>query len=269
MSLSVIPRPAAFVLAATQHGTMIVNRFDTFDDPNDLANPVFGIGHDLLNRGSCAPTEINLGMDLLTLLREQRGDNVTVIDCGANIGTFALPWAIHMTGWGSVLAFEPQHMLYYALCGNAVLNNCRNLRCEHIAVGNEVGLIQVPALDYFRPSTFGSLELRRKNYNQPIGQPVDYDNTYGVSLVSLNSLQFPRVDLIKIDVEGMETEVLEGAQETIAQHRPMLIIEWTKCGIVDLEPRLADMGYEFLNFGPMTVIAFHRDDPAGKFIQTK
>jgi FkbM family methyltransferase len=269
MTLSVTPRPAAFVLAATQHGTMIVNRFDTFDDPNDPGNPRFGVGHDLLNRGSCAPTEINLSMDILSLLRQERGDGVVGIDCGANIGTFAISWAIHMTEWGTVLAFEPQRLLYYALCGNTVLNNCRNLRVETAAVGSEVGILSVPVLDYYSPASFGSLELRQSATNQPIGQPVDYDNTYGVSLISIDALQLDRVDLIKIDVEGMEMEVLEGAQQTIANQHPLMIIEWNKCGIDKLSPKLTNMGYKYLNFGPMTIIAFHRDDPVRGFIQVK
>ena len=269
MPLSVIPRPNAFVLTASHHGTMIVPRFDTFDDPDDPHNPAFGIGHDLLNRGACAPSEINLGMELLSLLRQERGDDVAVLDCGANIGTFAISWATHMTGWGTVMAFEPQRLLYYALCGNAVLNNCLNLRAEQSAVGSEVGIIAVPVLDYIQPSSFGSLELRPSNKNQPIGQPVDYENAYGVSLISIDALQLDRVDLIKIDVEGMEAEVLDGAQETIAKHHPLMIIEWVKCRIEELAPRLAAMGYDFLNFGPMTILAFHRDDPARKFIQVK
>lgn len=269
MTLSLTPRPAAFVLTGSQHGTMIVNRFDSFDDPDDPNNPEFGVGYDLLNRGSCAPSEINLGLDLLTLLRQERGDGVSVIDCGANIGSFSIPWASHMTGWGSVLAFEPQRLLYYALCGNAVLNNCGNLRAEQSAVGGEVGLIQVPMLDYSIPSSFGSLELRQAGRNQPIGQPVDYENTYGVSLVSIDALHLDRVDLIKIDVEGMEMEVLDGAAATIASRRPLMIIEWMKCGIDKLAPRLAAIDYQFLNFGPMTILAFHRDDTAARFIHVK
>ena len=269
MTLSVTPRPAAFVLTSTQHGTMIVNRFDTFDDPNEPSIPAFGIGHDLLNRGSCAPTEINLGIDLLTVLRDQRGDGVTVIDCGANIGTFAVSWATHMTGWGSVMAFEPQRMLYYALCGNIVLNNCSNLRAEQSAVGSEIGILQIPALDYFQPTSFGSLEMRQSDHNQPIGQPVDYEDGYGVSLISLDALHLDRLDLIKIDVEGMELEVLEGAKETIASQRPLMIIEWYKCDIAKLSPMLTAMDYEYLSFGPMTILAYHRDDPVRMFIQVK
>lgn len=269
MPLTSVARPAAFVLTATQHGTMIVNRFDYHDDLDDSLNPVFGVGHDLLNEGMSSTDEINYATALLTVLREQRGDGVAAIDCGANIGTFAIPWAVHMTGWGSVMAFEPQRMLYYTLCGNTVLNNCANIQAEHAAVGSEVGMIHVPVLDYFTPSSFGSLELRCSYRNQPIGQKVDYRKSYKVRLVSLDSLQLPRLDLLKIDVEGMETDVLDGAMETITRHRPVLVIEWVKCKLDGLVPRLTALDYVFLNFAPMSIIALHKDDPVLKFIQVE
>lgn len=267
MTLTSVSRPAAFVTAATQHGTMIINRFDVHDEPEDTLNPAFGIGHDLLTKGVSSTDEINYGTALLSVLREQRGDGVIAVDCGANIGTFAISWAVHMTGWGSVLAFEPQRMLYYALCGNTVLNNCANLQAEHAAVGSEVGMIHVPMLDYFTPSSFGSLELRCSYRNQPIGQKVDYRKSYKVMLMSLDSLQLPRLDLLKIDVEGMEIEVLDGAKEMIQRHRPVMLIEWVKCKLDGLVPRLAALDYVFLNFAPMAIIALHKDDPILPHIQ--
>ncbi len=46
-----------------------------------------------------------------------------------------------------------------------------------------------------------------------------------VPVVALDEMRFPRLDLLKADVEGMEEQVLAGAAETIAHHRPILYVE--------------------------------------------
>ena len=45
------------------------------------------------------------------------GDGVVAVDGGANIGVHTIEWATAMTGWGSVIAIEPQERIYYALAG--------------------------------------------------------------------------------------------------------------------------------------------------------
>jgi hypothetical protein len=83
-------RKIAFVLASSDHGTMIVNRFDyrMVDE-----NRGFGVGFQLLEGSSFDPQEVNLALDLLTLRRKHFGDGVMAIDCGANIGVHAIEWA--------------------------------------------------------------------------------------------------------------------------------------------------------------------------------
>ena len=122
-------RKLAFVLAATDHGPMILNRFDyhALD-----ANRFYGVGIELLQGGAFSPAEINLSLGLLDLRRRYFGDGVVAIDCGANIGVHAVEWAKHTTGWGSVTAFEAQERVLYALAGNIALNNCFNARAVQL-----------------------------------------------------------------------------------------------------------------------------------------
>jgi FkbM family methyltransferase len=224
-------RPISFVLASTDHGPMIVNRLDI---AQDAAGTIFGVGGQLFARGCFDPDEVTTGLEILADRRETQGDGVVALDIGANIGVFTLEWARAMTGWGEVVAFEPQDRLFYALAGNVALHNAYNVRPIHAAVGAESGSMMIPRPNYLRAGSYGSLELRyRGEKTEFIGQAVSYDEAdlVPVILVELDGYELPRVDLIKIDVEGMELDVLAGAAKTLARCRPSLIIEWIKVGL--------------------------------------
>src|SRR5271156_66969 len=187
-----VARKLAFVLASSNHGTMIVNRFDyrMID-----AQRGFGVGYQILENACFDPTEVKLAVDLLGLRRKHHGDGVVAIDCGANIGVHTIEWAAAMTGWGSVLSIEAQERIYYALAGNIAINNCFNAIAVHGAVSSESGTLKIPSPNYFIPSSFGSLELRQHKGNEFIGQPIDYENTVSVRKLALDEFNLPRADL--------------------------------------------------------------------------
>ena len=164
----------------------------------------FGVGFQILERAAFDPQEVEMAVRLLEFRRKNYGDGVLGIDCGANIGVHTVEWAIAMTGWGSVIAIEAQERLYYALAGNIAINNCFNAIAMNAAVSSEPGIMNIPVPDYFKPSSFGSLELKPRADTEFIGQPIDYGNTVPVQKISIDALGLPRVDFIKLDVEGME-----------------------------------------------------------------
>ena len=98
-------RPVPFVLAASNHGTMIVSRHDYH---MTAPNVGYGVGFQILQNSSFDPVEIDLAVLLLRLRQYHNGDGVVGLDCGANIGVHTVEWARAMTGWGEVLAFEAQ-----------------------------------------------------------------------------------------------------------------------------------------------------------------
>ena len=235
-------RPLPFVLASTDHGAMIVNRLDLHRD--ERGEP-FGVGAQLLSTGCFDPEEIALGIEILRDRRETHGDGVVAVDCGANVGTHALAWAREMTGWGEVVAFEPQERIYYALAGNLALANLFNARACWAAVGATSGKLMMPRPDYLRPGSYGSLELRHAEDAEFIGQVISYELTdlEPVMLVALDDLQLPRLDLLKIDVERMEVDVLTGARATIERCRPAILVEWIKTGLAPIAEFLTPLGY--------------------------
>jgi FkbM family methyltransferase len=251
-----VGRRLAFVLASSNHGTMIVNRFDyrMIDAQNG-----YGVGFQILETASFDPTEVKLAVDLLALRRKHHGDGVVALDCGANIGVHTVEWAMAMTGWGSVVSIEAQERVYYALAGNIAINNCFNAIAVHGAVSSESGVLKIPNPNYFVPSSFGSLELRQRSGNEFIGQPIDYENTVNVRKLTLDEFNLPRVDFIKIDVEGMELEALEGAKRSITQSHPIMLIEKIKTDAEKLRAWLKAHGYEIIDAG-INMLAIHQSD---------
>ncbi len=99
------------------------------------------------------------------------------------------------------------------LCANLALNGIVNMRTLLAGAGRERGLAQVPVLDYTAANNFGGVSLGVGEASEP------------VDIIPVDALGLARCELIKIDVEGMEGEVLAGAASTIARHRPVLYVE--------------------------------------------
>ena len=258
-------RKLAFVLAASNHGTMIVNRLDyrAVD-----GRPAYGVGYDLLESAQYESGEVKLTLDLLALRRKYYGDGVVAVDCGANIGVHTIEWANAMTGWGSVLAIEAQERIFYALAGNLAINNCFNASAIHGAVSSVSGHLTIPQPNYLVPSSFGSLELRRRGGNEFIGQPLDYESsTTVVRALALDELNLQRLDLVKIDIEGMELEALEGAKETIKRTRPPMLIETIKSDAKVLRQWLTAHGYQLVDAG-INLLAVHPSDKVIAHLKT-
>ena len=255
-----VMRPAAFVLLSTNHGTLIVNRNDYRMVDEDKG---YGVGYQLMNTSSFDQQEVDFALSLLELRKLHHGAGVVAIDCGANIGVHTVEWGRLMARWGSVYSFEAQEKIFYALAGNVAINNCFNVTARHCAVGARTGSMDIPEPDYLVPSTFGSLELRQGPNNEFIGQTIDYQKTRPVPLVSIDSLAHQRVDLIKIDVEGMEEDVLAGATATIRASRPILIVEAAKSDRAALESFMQSHGYKVFPMG-LNVLAVHEKDPVSR-----
>src|SRR5262245_43278583 len=140
-----------------------------------------------------------------------------VVEVGANIGSHTVGLANAVGAQGKVYAFEPQRACYALLQAQIALNRLSNVVIAYNeGVGRERGRLWVPPANYDKLGNFGGISLA----DQPreAAQPVD--------VVTLDErLGDSKCSLIKIDVEGMETDVICGGLNMIQQHRPYLYVE--------------------------------------------
>ncbi|MEQ8789094.1 MAG: FkbM family methyltransferase [Pirellulaceae bacterium] len=187
-------RSGPMALNRSKYGWMLYNVNDAF------------IGRSLDLYGEWCDRELEQLGRLLT-----SGD--VVVDAGANIGTHTVFFAQRVAPRGFVLAFEPQRLAFQNLCANVALNGLTNVDCRRAAIAAERSTVHVPFLDPGAAQNFGALSLKQ----QSAGEQVD--------ALSIDELGLRRCKLLKIDVEGMEREVLLGAAETIGRLRPLLCVE--------------------------------------------
>lgn len=254
------PKPTAFVLVSTNHGPLLVNRHDYVLNGSGGGG---GVGYELFNHSQFEMEEIAFMKRLLDARRQFHGDGVVALDVGANIGVHTVELARHMHGWGNVVSIEAQERVFYALAGNVTVNNAFNARVIWAAVDREEGYIDIPNLDYFKPSSFGSFEIKRsENAHQYIGQNVDYNggNSIRTRAITIDSLALPRLDFIKMDIEGMEMAALAGAMSTIDTYRPIIFVEYVKSDVNELAALLMSHGYQV---GRMAgnFVAIHAEQP--------
>ena len=136
-----------------------------------------------------------------------------VCDLGAHVGAHTLFFSRAVGPEGRVYSFEPQRGLYYLLCGNLALNGIRNVLPQNSAVGEKIHYQLVPQLDFSIQDNFAGLSLSKESQGE------------AVPLIPLDCMEFRDYDLIKIDVEGMEKSVLQGAEQTIRRCKPVLYVE--------------------------------------------
>ena len=119
-----------------------------------------------------------------------------VLDIGAWVGT----WTMKINPFcGRVIAFEPDPLHYECL----VQNVPEEVETHQLAVGNDKKMIS----------------LSEDNFTQA-KRVVGEGN---IPMVTIDSLNFTDVDLIKIDVEGYEMEVLKGADKTLENVKYLMI----------------------------------------------
>lgn len=180
-----------------RHGVMA---FLTADDT---------IGRALDLYGEFAESENRL---MAALLRP--GD--TAVDVGCNVGTVSLALAARVGPAGRVLALDPQRLVFQAFCASLALNGLTQVRAWHAAAGAREGRVRMPLPDPRRPFNFGAARVAGEGDAGPAEE---------VPVITLDSLALDACHLVKIDVEGMDFQVLQGAADLVRRCRPSIYME--------------------------------------------
>ena len=154
-----------------------------------------------------------------------------VIDVGANIGLYTVPVASMVaSAGGRLIAFEPQRIVFQQLCANVFANRLDCVWAFNQAVGKECGILDLPTIDYSKTVNIGAFSLDEGLQRaRGLEAGLDRSRTEPVLLTTLDSVKVPgAVRAVKIDVEGMEIDVIRGGRNFLEAHRfpPLLFETW-------------------------------------------
>lgn len=137
------------------------------------------------------------------------------IDVGANIGYYTLAMAHCVGSEGRVLALEPMPSTFDLLAGNVRASDVRNVTLMNVAASSTASIATMD-LPMFAETNLANLYEAR----------LSSKGAFPVLCVPLDSIPLPApVRLLKIDAEGHDLDVLEGAKGLIENHHPILIVE--------------------------------------------
>lgn len=170
------------------------------------------------------------------------------VDVGANIGLFTLIAAERVGPEGKVVAFEPTAKTFGRLVDNVRLNRLSNVECLKLALSDSQGQLQLSAssIGYDAWNSL-STDVLDKVGKTELVQVIDWDQ-----FARSRNLSGGSVTMMKIDVEGWESRVLEGGNEFFASSdAPVLQVEFTDDAAESagsscqaLYDRLQSFGYE-------------------------
>jgi FkbM family methyltransferase len=170
-------------------------------------------------------------------LRRYLHPGATVVDIGANIGYYSLLAAYCVGPAGRVIAFEPSEA------------NCALLRLSLQANGfQQVQLCPLAVADANGPVGYGA-----DDSNGQISRSISAPHSRAVEAVALDDFlkTEPRLDVVKLDIEGAEGLALRGMRQLLARHHPVIFCEFNPGGLKEaseMEPEallaeLRGLGY--------------------------
>ena len=142
----------------------------------------------------------------------------TFFDVGANVGFFSLVAARVVGASGHVYAFEPVPHIAECIRANARRNELANIDVLEVAVVDRGG--RAPLLLSAHP---GGATLSDRDTPADLTGTIEVETVAIDDLVAAGTVQPPTV--VKVDVEGVELEVLQGMDNTLRTHQPAIVCE--------------------------------------------
>lgn len=209
-------------------------------------------------RGMWEPVVINTSKYIL-----QDSNEPVVFDIGSNFGSYAIPIATFIKEFkGIVYAFEPQRKIYNQLCGNIFLNDLDNLFAYHCALGSVISTVNTNIPDYKKFWNPGAFSIDKDSMvERGLGEFLTHVQEE-VNIFTLDSLQSSKlVSLLKLDVEGMEYDVLVGSSKFLKNnlYPPIIFEVWNPGSSLarKIFLYLEDFGYILQRLSDTEYIAQH------------
>lgn len=176
----------------------------------------------------------------------------TFIDIGSNIGLFSMHAAYIVGTGGKVIAFEPTPQTFERLNENVQLNQFGNIITNNIGLSDSEGNLKL------------NLSSNGHDAWNTFANPSEgtHDNQVEVPVITLDNyitdhnVDTSKVALIKIDVEGWEVRVIEGAANFLKQNNaPVLMVEFTESNAFaagsncyELYDLVVSLGYQWFTY---------------------
>jgi FkbM family methyltransferase len=156
-------------------------------------------------------------LEQVALLRHALDPGMTFVDVGAQIGYFSIIAAALVGAGGAVYSFEPDPDCFSRLAANSCAYPW--VTAHKSAVADRTGEITFYRSPKQSESGWGAIFSEKDSKRAQLSVRVcALDNWMSVEGIE-------RIDVLKMDVEGAEYRVLEGAQAVVAKTRPMMWVE--------------------------------------------
>ena len=171
------------------------------------------------------------------LAKMKEGD--LFVDVGANIGVYTLHASRRVGVNGKVFAFEPTPETFSDLQKNVQSNQCLNVKCEKIALADQIGEGCLVECGRAASNRISLLPPTGKRAKIQVGTLDDYCQTNRIR----------KIDFIKVDIEGGEADFFSGGIMTLKKDKPCILFESAHTGPAYLERKiLRGLGYKLILF---------------------
>jgi len=204
--------------------------------------------------GNCIKTNKAWEPHLYDLYSQMITKEYHCIDAGANLG-------FHSVQFGNlskkVYSFEPQRYIFNQLSANILFNGLDNvINAYRLGLGDKEEIQQMWNIEHENwvgngSHNWGGRGIIQNNYGgeRAINNEVREEDI--INVITLDSLNIPKCNLIKIDVQGYEYYLLKGANTLLNTFKPVIFLENPILGEEDIKSSsktkeyLVDMDYEF------------------------
>jgi len=195
-AIGMMAQCGAAIVLPCKRGPMMVNRHDQI---MTFALAAYG----------------EFGEDEFDVIGRWLKPGMQVVDVGANIGTHSLAFAEMVAPGGGVISFEPIMCNFHLLCANIAMSGRQNIYPQRVMAGARDEMHMLKQIDVNQEANFGNVNAASLITEAGVPTPE----------LKIDGLGLAACHLIKIDVEGSEPEVLEGATETMEKFGPLIHVE--------------------------------------------
>lgn len=155
--------------------------------------------------------------EVVSWLQDNCMPGMKAVDVGAHVGYISLLLAKLVGGSGHVYSFEPVSDLFKSIQLGVELNNLSHVTVVNKVVSSEIGFVTLNMLPQIRAASHSA--MRKFQSSAEVEFPaISLDHYF-------EAINWPHIDIVKIDVEGFELAVIQGMRTLLEKFSPFLVLE--------------------------------------------